>query len=287
MKKILLICAIISIASKETSLGDVDQLEEGNLAVSTSQQPGPLFAFGQNVVDKGDFQTFLYTNSFLGTNKSFNTFFPDILYGITDSLSAYINIPVEKNRDGIYSSSGISDIFAQFEYAFYEKKTSTTTNQATVVATIFFPTGSATKVPPTGNGSATFFLGYTLSHLATTWYAFTSSGAYMPTKHNDTKFGNAFLYQAGFGRNLCSRSKQWTSTFILEFFGIYSQRDTINGSINQNSGGNIFFIGPSLWFSTNRFIIQTGIAFPITQKLFGQQNPINYLVELDIGWKFS
>jgi len=35
---------------------EIQHIKEGNFALPTSQQPSPLFSFGQNILDKGDIQ---------------------------------------------------------------------------------------------------------------------------------------------------------------------------------------------------------------------------------------
>ena len=74
---------------------------------------------------------------------------------------------------------------------------------------------------------------------------------------------------------------------MIEFNGAYTQQTKINNVRDPNSGGNTFFIGPSLWFSTEHFIIQSGIAFPLSQHLFGKQEKNTYFLSGYIGWKFN
>lgn len=131
---------------------------QGNLALPTSQEPAPLFCFGQSVIDKHDIQAFVYINSLLGKKTDFTQIIPNILYGVTDELTITAGAPIAaKFRYHNYQSSGIGDLFIQAEYAFYNKDRQDYANQATVVASMTFPTGSFKKQPPTGFGSPTFF----------------------------------------------------------------------------------------------------------------------------------
>ena len=144
-------------------------------------------------------------------------------------------------------------------------------NQATVVGALVLPFGSFRKLPPTGFGSPSIFLGLTASHNAIEWYLFGSPGVLITTPHHGTKFGNLFFYQTGFGRNITYVPKELIFMWMIELFGIYRQRDKINYAINPNSGSHIFSIGPSLWLSTQRVILQAGASFPLYQHFNGNQ----------------
>ena len=97
-------------------------LEVGNFSLPTSQQPGPLVCFGENIIDKGQIQLFLFGDAFIGKNSYLTDAIPSILYGIRDDLSLFFNVPFSpRNKDKGYHSSGIEDIFVQLEYAFYNK----------------------------------------------------------------------------------------------------------------------------------------------------------------------
>jgi len=265
-----------------------EQLKIGNLALPTSQQPGSLLGIGQNIVDKDDFQLFTYVDHMNGCCKSFTEVWPTILWGIQNNLSLFIQQPIAaKFQQNNQISKGLEDLLIQFEYAAYEKDKETATDQITVVVNVTIPTGSAYKQPPTGFGASSYFLGMTASHAGSNWYPFASTGVIVTTSDNGTKFGNQFLYECGLCKNISYRSNEWIFSWMVEMHGLYKQRDTITGTINQNSGNNAILLGPSLWFSTQRFIAQAGISWPVYQKLFGnQKNTDNYYIAVDIGWKF-
>jgi hypothetical protein len=126
-----------------------------------------------------------------------------------------------------------------------------------------------------------------MSNTATDWYFFASPGTLLTTPHDGTKFGNQFFYQWGVARNIAYKSDKWILSAILEFDGIYSQKDKIKGCIDPNSGSNIIFVGPVLFFTTQRLYSQIGIAFPALQQLNGKQNTNKFLIEADLRWKFN
>lgn len=283
----LLLCTQLFFLTKLISI-QVPHLWEGNLALPTSQQPGPLFCFGQNIVDKGDIQLFAYTDSQQGAHKQFTEIIPSTLYGISDDLSFFFNVPIALTfKDHACKEQGLQDIFGQFEYAFYNHDTLTYQAQATLVGAIAFPTATVNLNSPNAFNGPGIFLGTTVSYTGINWYPFFSSGIIASSKFKGEKPGNRFLYQAGICKNISYSSKKWILSGLFEFYGLYAGRDKIRGKINNNTGGNIICIGPALWFSTQQFIIEIGAVFPVLQQLHGKQSKYHYFVALDIGWKFN
>lgn len=258
----------------------------GNFALPTSQQPAALFGFGGNVIDKGEVQIYFFADEFVGENKFVVDLIPSVLFGITDDCSIYFNFPFTPAfKDDGHWSSGLEDFFIQLEYAFYNKKTSTYFDQATVVANVTFPTGSIHKQPQTGFGSPSFFLGATYYHMYVDWFVFTNQGALLTTSDHRTKFGDQFLYQFGFGRNIPSPCG-WIYAWMVEIDGQYSQKNRIDGCIDPNSGGNVIYVTPSLWVSSKEVIVQFGVSFPVNQNLFGHQNRFDYALNFNFAWSF-
>ena len=290
LKKIFFLYCIITYCILRSHEGkhEVEQPRVGNLALPCSQQPCPLLGFGQHIIDKHDTQIFVFPDFLLGRHKNFTEVAPYVAYGITDSLALYVELPIAAHfkSDG-HCLSGPEDLITQVEYAFYTHKTATATDQATLVTSLLLPVGDDRKEPPTGLGSPSFFLGLTACHLSTEWYCYASPGVLLTTKHdNDTKAGNGFVYQAGFGKNIAYSPDKWILAWIIELIGTYTQKRRINGIVDQNSGGNVILLGPSIWFSTERLIVQAGIAPVVYEHLFGNQLKDNVFIAFNVGWKF-
>lgn len=263
-----------------------DQERRGNLALSTSQQPGPLFGFGQNIVDQYDLQLFTYGMFNHGNNVNIDDIVPTLLYGIRNDLSLFIYVPWSKNQIDSRSSSGISDLLVQLEYALYEKEKETASDQITLVSNVTFPTGSFQKDPPTGLDKASLFFGYTASSLGVTWYSFQATGIIVPIGNKELCIPPIILYQGGVCRNIGFKPDKWIASFVFEFFGTYQKKQAVPLRIHTIYEVNSFYIGSSLWYSTPHLIIQFGIAFPLKQDLSDITIPRNYLAQFDIGWKF-
>lgn len=265
---------------------NIKQPALGNFSLPPSQQPGPLVSFGENVIDKGLVQLYLFADAFIGKNSYSIDLVPGILYGITDRFSFFFNLPfAPRDKDGKHHSSGMEDIFAQFEYAFYLKNDSHSATQATIVADVFFPTGSSTKNPPTGFGSTSFFVGATFNRTLIDWFFFTSPGAVLTTEKHETQFGNQLLYQFGLGRYIPSPTG-WIFAGMVEFTGQYSWKDKIKGRTDPDSGGNVIYITPSIWISSKKIILQFGAGYPLVQNLFGHQSKKLLSLDFNFGYTF-
>lgn len=261
-------------------------LKIGNFSLKESQQPGPLLGLGEHVIDKGQIQFFLLTAALTGKNNYKTEIVPTIVYGITNKLAILFETPFSpRSKEGINKSSGMEDMLLELEYAFYVKSNKYSTDQATIVSNVTFPTGSIHKNPKTGFGSPSFLLGLTYDHTTATWLYFGATGITLTTKHDSFKPGNQFLYQAGIGKNICT-PPGWIYAWIVEFIGLYSWKDSVNNRKDPNSGGNQIFIIPSLWASSEKLILQLGIGSPI-QHLFGNQFKQHLFLNFNFGWTFK
>jgi len=259
----------------------------GNFALPTSQQPAPLVSFGYNTLDKNQMQFFLLADDYKGVDQEYVDLVPSLLYGITDDLSIFLKVPTAPSyKEGKNHSSGLGDITIQLEGAFYTNKTSQFVDMACLVGNISLPTASSNKNPSIGFKSPSFFLGAAFERTYTDWFFFTSHGAQLTTSHHATQFGNAFLYQGGFGRNICTIESEWIFAAMVEATGQYTQKDKINGITDPNSGSNKVYVTPSLWISSKKIILQLGFEVPVVQHLFGNQKRNNYVLIANFGWTF-
>lgn len=273
-----------SLTSKEAKKDEPPPI--GNFALPASQQPSGLVAFGGNIIDSGEVQIYMFADDFVGRRKQVIDIFPNIVFGITDSLSLLFAFPFTPQfLDDGHRSSGLEDFLVQFEYAFYTKKNKWCADQATIVTGLTIPTGSVHKNPPTGTGSPGFFIGATYMHECVDWFVFTCPGAFLTTENHHTKLGNQFLYQFGIGHNIPS-PPGWIYACMVEVDGQYNQKNRFKGKIDPNSGGNVIIVTPSLWFSTKDMLVQFGLGFPILQNLFGKQNKIDYVFTINVAWSF-
>lgn len=275
-----------------------EPMQIGNFALPISQQPSPLFSFGQNIVDRGD--KIGYINPiFLSGHENKRFFYNELyfLYGITDRLSIFglLPAPVISKQDDV-RVSGFGDIILQLEYSVLDKRTATSMTQATIVGSIYLPTGImqtdetdiiSAHAPFTGNGSFSFFIGGTLSHTTIDWYSFTSMGGLVTTRAGHRgKIGDSFFYQAGVGHNL-GRYCDKIMMLLVELDGVRTTRDILCDAIDLNSGGNIVYVGPAFYYSNEDAIFQAGFQIPVIQNLKGVQAKNSFLVSVSFAHKFN
>lgn len=258
----------------------------GNFSVPTSQQPGPFYSFGQNIIGKDVTQIYLmpsYLDLTSGHSLALASYY---LYGITDDLSIMLNFLLALDYTQYQAQSeGLSNTLIQGEYAFYNQNSTDHSDTATVIAGLSLPTGSVHKNPPTGPGIGYLFLGLTYNRTWIEWMVFSSIGSFIPLK--DSAYAGAqYLYQFGLGKNFLSESKKFIFLGLLELDGQYSEPGITHHVLNPNSGGNLIYLVPSLYYATEHLILQLGCALPIQQSWRGNQANYEYYVSGVIGWTF-
>ncbi len=264
----------------------VKQVKRGNFLLPTSQQPSALFSLGQNVVDKGDTLAFLGFNPFTGPNIHSWILATNFLYGINDKTAILVGAPVAFFKNDTCHTAGLADIYAHLEYVFYAYNRPTSTHQASILGGIYAPTGSTKKTPVLGTGACSFLLGATYSYYSPDWLYFLACGGIIATKGQALRAGSTFLYQGGFGGNITTRPG-WIFAWVIEVDGTYVTRDRWCGVTDTNSGSNQVYLIPSLWVSSEHFILQAGIIFIPAQHLFGIQNRYEIGGLITLGWKFN
>lgn len=272
-----------------------EQIKEGNFALKSSQQPGPLVSFGQNMLDKGDNQFFMLADSFSGKDKEFVVIIPTYLHGIRNDLSLYVQLPIlAKYKENGICLNGFQDLLAQLEWAFYDNVQFLTTKQMSIVVNTTLPTGqnSSEAISRFGPkvygsyGSPTVFMGCTADYFNTAWYTFVSGGAKLSATNNGFTAGKQYLYQFGLSRNVCAKADTYIFNITVEVNGTYREQNEIHGMKDQNSGGNQILLGPSVWFSTPHCSFQAGISGVVYQHLYGIQNKDVYFASVEVGYKF-
>ena len=275
--------------NQEANTSDTSQPPSiGNFGLPSSQQPSPLVSFGQNIINEGQRQLFMEQTYIQAPLQHFTTGTPSFLYGLYDTASLFISLPVAMSyKQDQDHSSGVSDALIQLEYAFWNTSNSQYTTQATFVANATLPTGSLEKSPPTGVGSPTFFLGSTYNFTSVNWYGFVSPGVILTPMHNYFKPGTQYFYQFGLSRTLLSAPNKYIFATLVEVDGIITEKATLFGQSLPDSGGTILGITPSLWFSTKQLTLQLGVGLPLVQHLNGDQAQNNYILVGNVAWIFN
>ncbi|HHF7374672.1 hypothetical protein [Legionella bozemanae] len=274
----------------------------GNFALATSQQPGPFFSFGQNIIDKNQFIVSFNPSYLYSQTQRILDGTPSILYGITDSASILLTLPYAFSyKNGNQSLSGIGDLALDLEYAFYSHENSKYSDQATIIFSPTFPvsnlneiskklnpssrvSGFSKKNVPSSFDTMTYFIGATYSRMLVDWYGFIAPGVLFASKKDAIQQGAQYYYNFGIGRNIKSAEKKYILFGLLEINGQYSVKTQLDSHSAPNTGGNIIYATPSLSFSTPKIMIQIGLSLPVSQYWYGNQSNISYYTSGIITW---
>jgi hypothetical protein len=86
----------------------------------------------------------------------------------------------------------------------------------------------------------------------------------LTTERHRTKAGNQVLYQFGLGRNIPSPCG-WIFAWQIEFDGEYSWKSKFKDLRIAIQAGNVIYITPSFWASSEKLIFQLGAGYPAVQ----------------------
>jgi hypothetical protein len=293
---IILLIVSTSIFASESEYKTNTPPPIGNFSLPQSQQPGPFYSFGQNVIGKGDFQLFVNPLFNKFNHESSTIVTPSLLYGITNKDSVLLTVPVVSNNNQYQlNSRGVMNTNIQFEHEFYSFENTKHIDMSSIFFGVFTPTGSSSKYPNIGSDHPEFFLGTTYNETYLRWLWFASGGIIISPNYQsmnedhqtiDGKTGNFITASLGGGYNFYSISDGMDLFGLLEITGNYLESDKNAGVVDSNSGGTIFYATPSLWFSTKRLIFQLGVSLPIDQHWNGFQNHFNYSLLANVGYTF-
>lgn len=274
----------------------------GNFSLPTSQQPGPFFSFGQNIVDKNQLIVSCNPDYLYSQSQRILDVTPSLLYGITNTASLLLTLPVALSYiNDNQNLSGISDLELDLEYAFYNQDNSKYSDQATIIFSPTFPistldsiskkqdpnkrvSGFSKKNSPSSFNAMTYFIGATYSRTLIDWYGFIAPGVLFIEKQDSIQQGTQYYYNLGIGHIIKSLEKKYICSGLLEFNGEYSEKTQLASHVVPNTGGNIIYATPSLWFSTPKLIVQVGISLPVSQHWYGTQANISYYASSIITW---
>ncbi|MFI5332872.1 MAG: hypothetical protein ACHQVS_02100 [Candidatus Babeliales bacterium] len=250
----------------------------------TIQQIGPLFCFGQNILPRNTVTVRAIPFYYKQTHHSFSYMSAQLLYGVTDQLVLLFDTPIIFNNHGYGNTHRLGDVRIQAEYAYYKKRDASKSIEATVLGNCIIPRTFSTDRNPLTAGETSFFFGTTASYL-TDWYAYASLGGRIVNPFKSTHFGNQVLYEWIIGHRLPDIPH--VNTYLLiESNGIYTQKDTIHGSSDPNTGSNLIYCGPVLVVTSINWALLAGVQGVATQHRNGNQEPFNLRASLMLVYKF-
>lgn len=258
----------------------------GNFALPGPQQPGPLLSFGQTLIGRNKLQLSIDNYSPYSLGGAFDNVNAGLVYGFTDTTSLFFNYPIRNNpQTRAHHATMLKDVSVQIEHSVYSSGNNRFQDQATILGAMSMPTQDAqAKAIGAGFGQPSYFFGSTYNRTYVDWMYFASPGYIFTTEGDGIQLGSQFLYQAGLGRALLSVPNQSILFALVEMNGQYTQKNSLSGVSNPNTGGNLIALTPSLWLSSPNLIIQVGVGFPILQQLNGNQSTMNYFIASNLSW---
>jgi hypothetical protein len=287
MHKIILCVIVLSgsnlYAKEIEKRGEELPPKKGNFALPAALQPIKLFGNQQTMVDKGDLVLFNGLANNKGSDAT-KVWLPGFVYGMMDTWSVYFAVPVilEEKEKG-FQSSGVGDASFLTEFALYSRTSRRSAQLWTLQATMSFPTGNPLKVPSTGLGYPTWTLATLFTHMTVKFFCGAGLWTTLHSNFNGSREGHTVNYNLAMGYNL-GHPMRGILCGLLELDGIHKQRDVITCVKNPLSGGNLVYLGPSLFWSFSNVILQTGIQFPVMQHFRDPTERFGYRAALLVAW---
>ncbi len=238
-----------------------------------TRQVGPLFCYGQNILDKGKIR--LRERPFYIKNKahSFTYLSNQAFYALSDDWVIWMDLPIKLHNKNFADTDRLIATRVETEYAYHHKVTSGKRVLATALGNCIIPTTStdddSNLDPYNGTGSISFYLATTASVLTHDWYAYGSAGVQLNIPYHRNRFGELFRFEWIIGHSLPTSS--WNSYLMLEFSSARLQKNRICGIKDTNSGGNIIYVGPAFIARSDHFYVWAGMQGAMLSRLNGNQ----------------
>ena len=233
----------------------------------------PVFSLGPETIFKGGFGLETEVEYDKSASEREIGLHEEIIYGLRENLSLTGRIPfiLEKKEDGA-TSSGLGDISLRGKFRFFKKDYLGAQNKAALIGGIKFPTGDEDKKPPVGTGSFDYLAGLTAGHESLKWYYFGTLRYWFNNKDGIKEKGDLFLYDISFGlRPVLREYYEHDLVTLLEFSGEHRNRDKVDNLQDDDTGGDILYLGPTFLWSYRNWMIKGGVQLPIYQDLNGEQ----------------
>ena len=220
------------------------------------------------------------------------------------------------------NSTGFGDMTALGQWRFYNNIITQT--QAALLFGVKAPTGTTnlddingelfeTEFQP-GTGSWDWLLGAAFTQQFGAW-SFDTNVLYVgvSTGAQQTNMGDRFSYNAAVSYRLMGAANDPRNAFahaghshnpsvlkapvtvprpsfaldaIFEINGEWHDKQTVAGVVDQNSGGNVIYLGPGLRATYDRFSAYTLIGLPIVNHMNGLQSKSDYKVLTGMSFAF-
>lgn len=244
-----------------------------------------------------------------GTNhdRSATSFVSVLGYGVTNKLALFGVLPyLDKDLDVTVagnrinrSESGLGDVSVFGRYTVVQHDQPGSTFRVAPFFGVKAPTGDDDerdkfgRLPPSvqsGTGAWDVFGGVVGTYQT---FAFQADGQVsyrINNKANNFEPGDEFRLDGSLQYRLLPRTLgDGVPSFlygVLETNLVYRDKNKVNGSNDDNSGGTTVFLSPGLQYVTKRWIVEGVVQFPVIQNLHGNALENDYVIRTGVRFNF-
>jgi len=236
------------------------------------RQIGPLFCFGQNILDKGSIRLREVPYYFKNSEHTLSYTSTQAFYALSNNWIIWMGFPTKLKNKGFNTTGRLIATRIESEYAYHHIVTSEKRILVSILGNCIIPTKFTTNnspIPYNDTGGLSCYLATTAGHLTPAWYIYGSTGVQINPSYHAKKFGNLYRYEWIIGKGIPTGS--WNTYIMCEFSGIHLQKSRCFDVHDPNSGGNIIYVGSSIISRSDHFYIWAGMQGAVLQGLHGNQ----------------
>lgn len=229
-------------------------------------------------------------------------------YGVTNKLALFGVLPyVNKDLDVTVagnrinrSESGFGDVSVFGRYTLVQHDQPGRTFRVAPFFGVKAPTGEDDesdefgRLPPSvqsGSGAWDVFGGVVATYQVFTFQADGQVSYRINNEANDFDPGDEFRLDGSLQYRLLPRTlaKKGVPNFlygVLETNLVYRDKNKLNGTNDDNSGGTTVFLSPGLQYVTKRWIVEGVVQLPVIQNLHGNALENDYVVRAGVRFNF-
>ena len=241
-----------------------------------------------------------------GRDLSVSTALTKVVFGLREDVTLAVTLPYVSKRleqpggSPTLRSEGLGDTPVVAKYRFYQRTGLGETTEAAAIFGLELPTGrdgvstgGVTLPPPLqpGSGSLDAILGGAFTRIRGRWLLNADLLAKVNSEANDYRFGTVIRADVGGHYRAYparyERYDQPTLNLVAELNGVWSDRDSQDGTRVDNSGGTVLFVTPGLQFILNQSLLFEGaVQLPVVMDLNGTQLEQDYAAILGLRIRF-
>ncbi|MCZ6499285.1 MAG: transporter [Gammaproteobacteria bacterium] len=230
-----------------------------------------------------------------GLDVDVNSLISVLAYGASEKLALFAALPYlrkELRRSGSVrrSSEGIGDLTIFGRYTLFQRDGIGRTLRLGAIAGIKAPTGDDDEsdalgrlpIPlQSGTGSWDSFVGIVVSYETLQGGLHSQLTYQAKTAANNFEAGDVSRLDVSWQRRVWPTVlKPNSNAFVygvLEANIIHSQKSTVSGQVNNDSGGTTVFITPGIQYVSKKLILEAAVQIPVYQGLNGTALENDYI----------